>query len=203
MAFASDEDSQNFFKFLDIYYLNSKICEGDEVVDWLAKRGSDPDFWHETVTTWNWDAGVDVLHWIARQPTCETATACWILIVGGSGGHLHASPSDYASVDLPTFELYRDIADRLRAGFYCSNRLGFRGENARKFDEGVKFFKQTCDRIGNPAIWQLPESAFGPFEGREAIAPKDALFDDGQLRMTMDHFRETYSMLDLPTWRTV
>lgn len=201
MAFKSDEDVQNFHKFLEIYYKHSVICDGDQVIEWLEKRGSDPDFWHQTVTHWNWDAGVNVLHWIARQPACEVVTASWMLIFGGPGGYLYRSRDDCrSSSDLSVFDLYKDIADRLRTGFYRSNQLGLYGKKARDFAQAVASFRQERSRIGNPAIWELPNVAFGPFHGREAIPSRDAVFEDGQLRMTMGYFRERYGeTIELPT----
>lgn len=199
MPFANSENSRNFFAFLDIYYEHSKICHDDQVIGWLEKRGSDPDFWHETALTWHWEAGVDVLHWIIRQPTCEMATASWILIEALSEGDLYPTAADYVASDLELFDMCREITERWRAGFYTSNRLGFTKQQAINFDQGVAAFNRQRLRIGNPSLWQLPRAALGPFKGKQAVSAKDAVFERGQLRMTMQHFTETYvGSLKLP-----
>ncbi|MGI2033698.1 hypothetical protein ACRQ1B_14995 [Rhizobium panacihumi] len=199
MSFASSEESKNFFEFLDIYYEHSKICDDDQVIDWLEKRGSDPDFWHQTALAWHWESGIEVLHWIALQPTCEMATAAWILIEGLSGGELHATATDCVSSDRPFFEMCKDIAVRLHAGFYTSNRLGFTPQQAANFDQSVAVFNRQRLCIGNPPLWQLPRAAFGPFRGKQAASAKDAVFERGTLRMTMQHFSETHEgSLKLP-----
>lgn len=199
MSFASSEESKNFFDFLDIYYEHSKICDGDQVIEWLEKRGSDPDFWHETALTWHWESGLDVLHWIIRQPTCEMATASWILIEALSGGDLHPTAADYVTSDLEFFDMCKDIAERWRAGFYTSNRLGFTKQQAMTFDQSVATFNRQRLRIGNPPLWQLPRAALGPFKGKQAVSAKDAVFERGTLRMTMQQFTDTYiGSLKLP-----
>jgi hypothetical protein len=40
---------------------------------WLEAHG--PDEWHQVAIDWNWDAGVEILAWIAAQPGCDRATA--------------------------------------------------------------------------------------------------------------------------------
>ncbi len=193
MSFASSEESKNFFDFLDIYYDNSRICADDQVVGWLEKRGSDPDFWHETALTWDWEAGTDVLHWIVRQPTCEMATASWIIIEALSGSDLYPTAADYVASNLEFFDMCKEIAERWRAGFYTSNRLGFTKQQAMIFDQGVAAFNRQRLRLGNPALWQLPRAAFGPFTGKQAVSPKDAVFERGTLRMTRQHFQGIYN----------
>jgi hypothetical protein len=187
----NDLSHEDFLKVVDRYYQHPPICASDRRVEWLEARGSDPDFWHCTALGWNWDAGVAELHWIAKQPTCEQATASWILIAG-CGGTLWRSRDECRHGNDKVFDMFSDIAERWRSGFYRSNRLGFDGHFVQSFAEGVKLYKKARARIDNPSVWSLPSAAFGPFAGRPATRPTDAVFEDGVLRLTMQRWYELY-----------
>lgn len=113
--------------------LESKIVVPPEMtsaasVAALAKYLEDngPDEWHKIASGWNWDAGVEPLDWIIRQPQCDQATALLIYWKGGPGflaqyGSRHEVPSHA----LANYDLVKEVERRYVAGFYTRHEIAF------------------------------------------------------------------------------
>jgi hypothetical protein len=185
MADLNDLDHDAFLKVLDEHNSVPPLCKGSETVDWLKVRGPDPEFWHYTVQKWNWGVGVDELNWIVRQPACDAATASWVLIVG-CGGTLYRSRADCDEIHHKEFDLFSEIANRWRSGFYGASKLGFDPRAADDFDTGVRLYKKACENPDDASLWQLPDAAYGPFTGALVSEADDAVFDEqGVLRVPL------------------
>jgi len=99
---------------------------------WLVST-RDPDVWHVVAKNWNWDRDTAPLVWIIRQNDTDIATALEIFWL--------ASPYDYFSQygtrrsDVPPdwqlehFDFIREIAQRVRSGFYKRSEIAFNGEH--------------------------------------------------------------------------
>ncbi|QDT38831.1 DUF4274 domain-containing protein [Stratiformator vulcanicus] len=92
--------------------------------DWL--RSASPAQWHKVARGWNWQGGIRELSWIARQPTCDRATA---LMIFWRGSPRYFAQFHFAD-EVPEsrfdeFQLLRDIERRYLSGFYEQCRFTY------------------------------------------------------------------------------
>lgn len=172
---------------LDEYFAQPPICEPKDNVRWLEQRGPDPALWYHTALNWNWDVGVDVLHWIIRQPQCDGAIASWVLLFGGDSRMM-----DWQSGTGETalFALFSEIAEKWRAGFYEVRKAGFDTQRELSFRKSCRKHRRAFEEYNSPPLWELPNAAFGPFSGPVPPVPNDVVFEEGRLRMQMKRWYE-------------
>jgi len=138
------------------------------LVAWLKTHS--PDDWHQVAIDWNWDAGLDVLAWIAAQPECDRATAQHLILNGGADYFVRFADRDalmkQAPYNVEPFDLLLPVITRWNAGCYHRSEIASSdpGELARK-EHDYRLAEAECD--GRPLPWKLDERAFQPLAGRE------------------------------------
>lgn len=138
------------------------------LVDWLSARGSDE--WHQVAIDWNWDAGVDVLAWIAAQPDCDRATAQALIVLGGADYYLRfpdrATLVAEQPVNLEVFDLLVPIIARWNAGGYT--RSEFASDDPGGLESQRRRHRAAEEAQGDrPTPYRLDDSVFEPLSGRE------------------------------------
>jgi Domain of unknown function (DUF4274) len=94
-----------------------------------AFRHLGPEKWHCFAAQWNdWNAGVEYLDWIVRQPDCERATAQLIFWKGNPDHYIPEKGSESDDHEArerasDVFRMLKVIAENWTSGFYKSNRL--------------------------------------------------------------------------------
>ena len=88
------------------------------VIDWLSRQG--PAEWHALAIAWDWEDGIEPLHWIIQQPTCDRATALAIFWESDPEYFLSEDGAETAIGDMD-----EEIAARWKAGQYTENRFTY------------------------------------------------------------------------------
>ena len=140
------------------------------LVAWLKTRS--PDDWHQVAIDWNWDAGLDVLAWIASQPECDRATAQHLILNGGADYFVRFADRDALMAQAPwnvePFDLLLPTITRWNAGFYQRSEIASSdpAELARK-EHDYRQAEAECMGNGQTLPWQLDDHVFQHFTGRE------------------------------------
>ncbi|MEP4199226.1 MAG: DUF4274 domain-containing protein [Aliishimia sp.] len=91
-------------------------------VNWLITHGT-PDDRHHLVTAMLWDNGLEIFHWIIRQPDTDIATAASIIWHGGASFHVPESAKASAGYtqdyQLEGYDLLLETADRIQGNYYA------------------------------------------------------------------------------------
>lgn len=88
------------------------------VIDWLSRQG--PAEWHGLAMAWDWEEGVEPLHWIIEQSACDRATALAIF--------WESDPEYFLSedgIETPIGEMDEDIVTRWKAGQYSTSLFSY------------------------------------------------------------------------------
>lgn len=137
------------------------------LLKWLETHG--PDDWHQVAIDWNWDAGTEILEWIAAQPQCDRATAQDMAINSDITYHLRYPDRAALMADAPYnvegFDLVLPIIERWNTGFYTRSEIASY-EPKRLRQEQQRYRAAEAERKGHPLPWQLDDSIFQPLEGR-------------------------------------
>lgn len=138
------------------------------LVDWLTARG--PDEWHQVAIDWNWDAGVDVLAWIAARPDCDRATAQSLIVNGGADFYLRfpdrATLEAEHPYNLEAFDLLVPIIARW-------NNEGFARSEIASYEPQLLEPQRLRHRAAEvaqgekPLPFRLDDSVFDVLTGRE------------------------------------
>ena len=67
--------------------------------DWLQSNG--PREWHQVATSWNWDAGYEVLNWLIEQKTLDRGTAVSLFFLASPDYFLKYPNRDAMMADSP------------------------------------------------------------------------------------------------------
>ncbi|MBN6151955.1 DUF4274 domain-containing protein [Xanthomonas sp. AmX2] len=133
---------------------------------WLQAHG--PDDWHQVAMDWNWDAGIDILAWIAAQPDCDRATAQHLIIGCGPHYYLRFPNRGAVLVDAPysiePFDLLFRTAERWNSGFYARSQIATSEPDDLRREE--REYRLAEAEYGSPA-WRLDAGVFRPLQGRE------------------------------------
>lgn len=137
------------------------------LVRWLEAHT--PDDWHQVAIDWNWDAGLDVLGWIAAQPECDRATAQHIILVGGAAYYLRFPDREalvaQAPYNVEPFDLLAPAIARWNAGFYTRSEIAtYRPNDLGKLERDYR--AAEAEQAARPLPWQLDASVFQPIHGR-------------------------------------
>lgn len=133
---------------------------------WL--RAHDPDDWHQVAIDWNWDAGLDILTWIAEQPECDRATAQYLILNGGPDAFRGISDREELMAKQPynaeTFDLLFPTIKRWHEGFYTRSQIATYGPKHLQRLEHI--YRLGVDKA-EIMPWKLDASVFQELQGRE------------------------------------
>jgi len=139
------------------------------LVTWLKTHS--PADWHQVAIDWNWDAGLDVLAWIASQPECDRATAQHLILNGGADYFVRFADRDAVMAQAPynvePFDLLLPTITRWNAGFYHRSEIASSdpddlAQKERRYREA----EADCIGAGQSLPWQLDEQVFQGLVGR-------------------------------------
>jgi hypothetical protein len=137
------------------------------LVTWLEAHG--PDDWHQVAIDWNWDAGLDVLAWIAAQADCDRATAQHLILNGGVDYFVGFATRDALMADAPynvdPYDLLVPTIERWNAGFYVRSEIATDAPETLALKERDYRLAEAA-RAGAALPWQLDGSVFRPLAGR-------------------------------------
>ncbi len=148
--------------------METELSEAERVLlDWLKRHG--PDDWHQVSIDWNWDAGVQILAWIAAQPECDRATAQNLLVIGGADYYLRFA--DRAALlaaepyNLEPFDLIMPIVARWNTGGYERSEIASY-EPSSLTPQLRRHRAAEQAQGGRPLPFRLDDSVFEPLNGR-------------------------------------
>lgn len=120
-------------------------------LEWL--RGAQPIDWHRSVLTFNFDADLAPLVWIASQPRCDLGTAITIYYMGQPDFFAQydsmAEIEAQVGYELPTAELLELIANSVSEGLY-------RDANLKPY-----IIERRNEKAGTPP-WHVPSALRNP-----------------------------------------
>jgi len=139
------------------------------LVNWLETHS--PEDWHQVAIDWNWDAGLDILAWIASQPDCDRATAQHLIVNGGADYFVSFADRDalmaQAPYNLEPFDLLQSTIARWNAGAYRRSEIASTDPDDLAQKER-RYRQAEADAIGSGQAlpWQLDEQVFQRLAGR-------------------------------------
>ncbi|MEM6311777.1 MAG: DUF4274 domain-containing protein [Pseudomonadota bacterium] len=139
----------------------------ESFANWLITN-SGPDDWH-FLTGMNWDHGMDIFHWIVRQPDTDIATIGKIIWGAGVSSHLQAVVKGTQAYDgaylLEGLDLIVEAADRVRDAFYSPRAdhtpIAFEVPYDLNLDSENPDIKKAYD-------WLVPDVLRTPIKGRHS-----------------------------------
>jgi hypothetical protein len=148
--------------------MEAELSEAEQVLlAWLKRHG--PDDWHQVSIDWNWDAGVQILAWIAAQSECDRATAQNLIVIGGADYYLRFA--DRAALlaaepyNLEAFDLIMPIIARWNAGGYDRSEIA--SYEPAGLTSQRRRHRAAEDALGHGHLpFRLADDVFEPLEGR-------------------------------------
>ncbi|QUS55467.1 DUF4274 domain-containing protein [Pseudovibrio brasiliensis] len=151
----------------------------NQTIEWLEQQT--PDTWHQIVTTWNWDAGYEVLTWILAQKSCDKGTAAHIFLVEGICQWLWNVVENTSDFD--------DSSNVCRIVLNNWHRY-HSAELKPEFNDRPSQLIEALDEISNVhPLSGTPFKEIMAYEGTREPSSKYAS-DDGKIVIALDHWME-------------
>lgn len=130
-----------------------------------------PEEWHQVAWNWNWDAGIEPLRWIIRQPTCDRGTALLVYWYAGPRYKArYASRDEVPLYQLEGFDLVMEIEAGFLAGRYSNAQISFDPRDDLGHDWTAEYGDQPYRRL-------IPPQMYMASPGRKVA--RDGNFDEG------------------------
>lgn len=165
------------------------LCNFEENVRFLQRRGADPELWHYLVGHgWNYDWGLDVPTWLAMQPDFDGSSASFLLICTTDVESMPSNRLECSIDNIPAFDMWFNLAQRWRTRSYPT-RYGHQPYQQPEFGRFSLSYRASLAKLGNPIAWMLPDEAYGPFKGSVPPRPDDLELDDaGRFRRPFERW---------------
>lgn len=174
------KQEQRYRSQLDAWWAVGTVCPNDPAsqIEWLEANAG-PDDLHEAAASLNIGDNFELLSWVLRQPHTSLSSASFQLVAYVTAGCL--------GYDLPDRSLMKDVAEKIRSGFYRQG-IGLESGKLGGASDRQCYLREIMG-LSDHKLWCIPDYAFGPFDDLP-VPTSRYVFEGGDIRIRFEEWKK-------------